>query len=235
MAEPHSSLGDEPPVAPRPTGFRSVLVCLDRSRAAEAALPLATHLAKADGASVILFHVLEPAGRGRGSRDPATRHRCLRGRAMASALERDPLPPRSDEPGTARELAEAQREIRRTGAAFLDRGDLDALDAAIARHRTRLRARPRDNPSLRIATEWLLDNDYLVRGVFTQLRHELPASFQRRLPRLAGDGRVRAPWWSPARSSACAGDTGRSRSSPASHVHGMVSMPGSEQDSSPCT
>lgn len=58
MAEQRSSL--EPAVAPRSTGFRSVLVCLDRSRAAEAALPLATHLAKADGASVILFHVLEP-------------------------------------------------------------------------------------------------------------------------------------------------------------------------------
>lgn len=60
MAGQPSSLRNEPAVAPRPTGFRSVLVCLDRSRAAEAALPLAIHLAKADGASIILFHVLEP-------------------------------------------------------------------------------------------------------------------------------------------------------------------------------
>ncbi|HEX8108289.1 MAG TPA: glycosyltransferase family 2 protein, partial [Kofleriaceae bacterium] len=111
----------------------------------------------------------------------------------ASPVQRGRESPLSiDEPGTERELAEAQREIRPTGASFLDRSDLDILEAAIAHSRTRLRAQPRDNPSLRIATEWLLDNDYLVRGVFAQLRHELPASFQRRLPRLAGDGRVRA-------------------------------------------
>jgi nucleotide-binding universal stress UspA family protein len=60
MAAHHSSLGGEPAVVPRPAGFRSVLVCLDRSRAAEDALPLATYLAKADAARVILLHVLEP-------------------------------------------------------------------------------------------------------------------------------------------------------------------------------
>lgn len=41
-------------------GFQSVLVCLDRSRAAEAVLPLAIYLAKAEGARLLLFHVLEP-------------------------------------------------------------------------------------------------------------------------------------------------------------------------------
>jgi nucleotide-binding universal stress UspA family protein len=40
-------------------GFRHVLVCLDRSEAAEAALPLATHLALTDGARLTLLHVLE--------------------------------------------------------------------------------------------------------------------------------------------------------------------------------
>lgn len=41
-------------------GFRSLLVCLDRSEAAEAALPLAAYLARADGARLTLLHVLEP-------------------------------------------------------------------------------------------------------------------------------------------------------------------------------
>lgn len=39
--------------------FRHVLVCLDRSEAAESALPLAAHLARMDDARVTLLHVLE--------------------------------------------------------------------------------------------------------------------------------------------------------------------------------
>lgn len=60
MVEQRSAILDAPAAAPRPAGFRSVLVCLDRSPAAEAALPLALHLARLDDASVILCHVLEP-------------------------------------------------------------------------------------------------------------------------------------------------------------------------------
>lgn len=43
------------------SGFRHILVCLDRSDAAEASLPLARHLAGLDGAQVTLLHVLETA------------------------------------------------------------------------------------------------------------------------------------------------------------------------------
>ncbi|HEU4730403.1 MAG TPA: hypothetical protein VFT22_21040, partial [Kofleriaceae bacterium] len=116
---------------------------------------------------------------------------------MVPALARDPAPlhdaaPEPAERPTARELAEAHREVRPAGGPFLDRRDLDMLDASIARSRRRLRARPHESSSLRIATEWLLDNEYLVRRVLDQLRNELPARFQRRLPRLAADGGVRA-------------------------------------------
>lgn len=44
---------------PSRTGFRRILVCLDRSEAAEAVLPLATHIAQMDRANLILLHVLE--------------------------------------------------------------------------------------------------------------------------------------------------------------------------------
>jgi nucleotide-binding universal stress UspA family protein len=42
------------------SGFRSLLVCLDRSAAAEAALPLAGYLAGIDQARITLLHVVEP-------------------------------------------------------------------------------------------------------------------------------------------------------------------------------
>lgn len=56
-----SSRTDE---APRPVeqpgaGFRHVLVCLDRSAAAESVLPLATHLCRCEGARMTLLSVLE--------------------------------------------------------------------------------------------------------------------------------------------------------------------------------
>lgn len=60
VAEPLSSIVDTPAVTPGLTGFHTVLVCLDRSRAAEAALPLASHLARLDQATVVLCHVVEP-------------------------------------------------------------------------------------------------------------------------------------------------------------------------------
>ncbi len=90
------------------------------------------------------------------------------------------------------ELARLHGEVSRKGARFLDRGDLDELAAAFADAREKLRAETKQEPSVRIAAEWLLDNDYLVRRVLGQLRRELPAGFQRRLPRLIGDGRPRA-------------------------------------------
>lgn len=40
-------------------GFRSLLVCLDRSSASEAVLPIAAHLANIDAARLTLLHVLE--------------------------------------------------------------------------------------------------------------------------------------------------------------------------------
>jgi nucleotide-binding universal stress UspA family protein len=46
---------DSLPVA----GFHRVMVCLDRSEAAEAVLPLATYLARLDSAPMTLLHVLE--------------------------------------------------------------------------------------------------------------------------------------------------------------------------------
>jgi nucleotide-binding universal stress UspA family protein len=44
---------------PPGVGFRHVLVCLDRSETAEAALPFAAHLARTDNARITLLHVLE--------------------------------------------------------------------------------------------------------------------------------------------------------------------------------
>lgn len=46
-------------VRPLEAAFRHVLVCLDRSDAAERALPLAIYLARTSGARVTLLHVLE--------------------------------------------------------------------------------------------------------------------------------------------------------------------------------
>lgn len=51
--------GAEPVASPGGAGFHRVLVCLDRSRAAEAVLPLATYLARVDHAPMTLLHVLE--------------------------------------------------------------------------------------------------------------------------------------------------------------------------------
>jgi cyclic beta-1,2-glucan synthetase len=48
-----------------------------------------------------------------------------------------------------------------------------------------------EDPSARLAADWLLDNDFLIRRVLGQLRRELPPGFQRRLPRLTAGGRVR--------------------------------------------
>jgi nucleotide-binding universal stress UspA family protein len=47
-------------------GIHHVLICLDRSPAAEAALPLAVHLAQQHGASMTLLHVLESPRGGTG-------------------------------------------------------------------------------------------------------------------------------------------------------------------------
>jgi nucleotide-binding universal stress UspA family protein len=43
-------------------GFHHLLVCLDRSETAEAVLPLASCLARVDGARLTLLHVLEVMG-----------------------------------------------------------------------------------------------------------------------------------------------------------------------------
>ncbi len=45
--------------SPAGAGFHRVLVCLDRSEAAEAVLPLAAYLARVDSAPMTLLHVLE--------------------------------------------------------------------------------------------------------------------------------------------------------------------------------
>jgi cyclic beta-1,2-glucan synthetase len=101
-----------------------------------------------------------------------------------------PAEPRSGD-AAARVLADAHRDAVRAGDPFLERRELDALDAAITRGRARLRARSTADRSIGVAAEWLLDNEYLLRRVLGQLRREVPAGFQRHLPRLAADGRVR--------------------------------------------
>ncbi|HUF74684.1 MAG TPA: glucoamylase family protein, partial [Longimicrobiales bacterium] len=57
--------------------------------------------------------------------------------------------------------------------------------------RERCRRSGSEDPSARLAADWLLDNDFLIRRVLAQLRGELPAGFQRRLPRLTAGGHVR--------------------------------------------
>lgn len=46
-------------ITPNGVGFRRILVCLDRSEAAEQALPVAQALARADTAAMLLVHVIE--------------------------------------------------------------------------------------------------------------------------------------------------------------------------------
>ena len=48
-----------PETLARPTAFRRVMVCLDRSPAAETVLPLAYHVARMERAPITLLHVLE--------------------------------------------------------------------------------------------------------------------------------------------------------------------------------
>jgi cyclic beta-1,2-glucan synthetase len=60
---------------------------------------------------------------------------------------------------------------------------LDALPDWLARARTRL-AEP--EPTLAKASDWLLDNDYLVERAVRQIREDLPEGFYLRLPRLDG-------------------------------------------------
>src|SRR5512134_3331542 len=86
---------------------------------------------------------------------------------------------------TPRELAEGHLAIARTGEPFLERREIDAMEAVFAQGREHLRRERYEDNSIRILAEWLFDNDYLVRRVFGQLRRELPFGFQRRLPRLA--------------------------------------------------
>jgi cyclic beta-1,2-glucan synthetase len=107
--------------------------------------------------------------------------------ARPERLAGQDIGPGRDQAGDLR----GQREVRPGGAPFIARREIDELEAAITAGRIRVRARPHDPPSLRVAAEWLLDNEYLVRRVLGQLRRGLPAGFQRQLPRLIADGRVR--------------------------------------------
>ncbi|HEX9619254.1 MAG TPA: hypothetical protein VF989_03900, partial [Polyangiaceae bacterium] len=99
-------------------------------------------------------------------------------------LAYDESPPRA--------LARRHRSVQRGRDPFLSPRDLDVLEAAFAGARRYLREERHDNPSVRAAAEWMLDNHYLVDRVRGQLRHELPQGFQQRLPRLAEGGRPRA-------------------------------------------
>ena len=86
-------------------------------------------------------------------------------------------------------LARAHAETSEERSAFLGRTELDQIEGALARARARCREERPPDQGGRVAAEWLLDNDYLVRRVLAQLRNELPAGFQERLPRLADPGR----------------------------------------------
>lgn len=55
----HTTTSEPAALTSRGSGFRSVLVCLDRSQSAESALPLAAYVAGIDDARVNLLHVLE--------------------------------------------------------------------------------------------------------------------------------------------------------------------------------
>ena len=109
--------------------------------------------------------------------------------ATLEALGRNEM---QGDPSVARELASLHRKIRRTGEPFLSGRDLDEMEGVFAVARQRFRDEQPEDPSVRAAGEWLLDNDYVVRRVLGQLRREFPSEFQRRLPRLVEDGRPRA-------------------------------------------
>ena len=90
-----------------------------------------------------------------------------------------------------RALARSHQDLR-AGRVFLNRPDLNELDRALGKLREELRDQRFEDPGLRVASEWLLDNDYLLRRVLGQLRWELPAGFQCSLPLLVRDQRPRA-------------------------------------------
>jgi cyclic beta-1,2-glucan synthetase len=60
---------------------------------------------------------------------------------------------------------------------------LDEIPAWLARARARL---SEPDPALAKASDWLLDNDYLVERAVRQIREDLPGGFYARLPRLDG-------------------------------------------------
>ncbi len=89
----------------------------------------------------------------------------------------------------ARALASAQRDVRRARAAVLKLVHYlpSPIARALERARTFLSASSPDAATQK-ASEWFLDNYYLVRRVARQIRQELPPGFVARLPVLvSGD------------------------------------------------
>ena len=91
----------------------------------------------------------------------------------------------------AESLGLRHRAVSTPGHHFLRSRHVDELHDALVAVRERCRRAGSEDPSARLAGDWLLDNDFLILRVLGQLRRELPAGFQRRLPRLTAGGRVR--------------------------------------------
>jgi cyclic beta-1,2-glucan synthetase len=93
----------------------------------------------------------------------------------------------------ARALADGQRQVRRAGSTARRFFELPRFGPALDRAHKLFASQQGDDAALRKATEWFLDNYYLVRRVARQVGHELPHRFVRHLPQLATSPERGAP------------------------------------------
>ena len=114
------------------------------------------------------------------SAEPEIAHRSPTDAAATVAAARDPAA-----------LSVVHREVTASGRPFLRRHDLEALEAELERLHAALVDGRHGVASHRVEAEWLSDNQYLLKRVFAQLRQDLPAGFQVRLPRLLSTGQPR--------------------------------------------
>ncbi|MBZ0231251.1 MAG: cellobiose phosphorylase [Deltaproteobacteria bacterium] len=85
----------------------------------------------------------------------------------------------------ARALAEAHRELGRSPRARARRSTPSQVTNALEHARQYLAATDTGDATLPKASEWFLDNYYLIRRVARQVDEELPPGFVRHLPRIA--------------------------------------------------
>jgi cyclic beta-1,2-glucan synthetase len=84
-------------------------------------------------------------------------------------------------------LARTHQPISRPRARSARVVDVRALSAAIERATRGFQTPRPDDPEYGKATEWFLDNHYLVARTLRQIKKEFPAGFRRRLPFVVGD------------------------------------------------